>query len=404
MNKCFQQLKQMVYERLDVGCDISDEQINQVIDECIYEKSQGILLSIAQKEQLKQQLFNAIRKLDILEELLADPDITEIMINGYQNIFIEKNGHIKKWNKEFDSPSRLEDIAQKIAGISNRLVNESNPIVDTRLADGSRVNIVLPPVALNGPVITIRKFYKTPLTIEKLIEINALTLEAAEFLEKAVRARYNIFISGGTGSGKTTFLNALSNYIPKDERIITIEDSAELQIQGVANLVCLESRNANMEGENAVSIRDLIRTSLRMRPDRIIVGEVRGAEALDMVQAMSTGHDGSMSTGHGNSPKDMMSRITTMVLMGIDMPVSAIEQQLSSAIDIIVHLGRMRDKTRKVLEIDEVMEYGARGIQLNPLFRFVEENHETEKVQGSLQRLSNIFIRDEKMAAAGISI
>lgn len=387
-----------------MGCDISDEQINQVIDECIYEKSQGILLSIAQKEQLKQQLFNAIRKLDILEELLADPDITEIMINGYQNIFIEKNGHIKKWNKEFDSPSRLEDIAQKIAGISNRLVNESNPIVDTRLADGSRVNIVLPPVALNGPVITIRKFYKTPLTIEKLIEINALTLEAAEFLEKAVRARYNIFISGGTGSGKTTFLNALSNYIPKDERIITIEDSAELQIQGVANLVCLESRNANMEGENAVSIRDLIRTSLRMRPDRIIVGEVRGAEALDMVQAMSTGHDGSMSTGHGNSPKDMMSRITTMVLMGIDMPVSAIEQQLSSAIDIIVHLGRMRDKTRKVLEIDEVMEYGAGGIQLNPLFRFVEENHETEKVQGSLQRLSNIFIRDEKMAAAGISI
>lgn len=407
MNELFSNLKEAVYENLDVGSDVSDEQLLTVIDSCIQEKSRECLLSIFQKEQLKKQLYNAIRKLDVLQELLEEPSITEIMINGYRDIFIEKNGYIERSDKCFESVSRLEDVAQRIAALSNRLVNESNPIVDTRLEDGSRVNIVLPPIALNnGPVITIRKFYKKPLTIEKLISADAISEEAAEFLRKAVQARYNIFISGGTGSGKTTFLNALSNYIPKDERIITIEDSAELQIQGLKNLVQLEARNANLEGANAVTIRELIKSSLRMRPDRIIVGEIRGEEALDMLQAMNTGHDGSLSTGHGNSPKDMLDRITTMVLMGMDMPVEAIERQISSAIDLIVHLGRLRDKSRKVLEIDEVLEYTKDGITLNPLFKFVEERVDEEKkkgmVYGRMQKLDSRLIHTDKMQYAGI--
>lgn len=407
MNELFSDLKEAVYENLDVGSDVSDEQLLTVIDSCIQEKSRECLLSICRKEQLKKQLYNAIRKLDVLQELLEEPSITEIMINGYRDIFIEKNGHIERSDKCFESVSRLEDVAQRIAALSNRLVNESNPIVDTRLEDGSRVNIVLPPIALNsGPVITIRKFYKNPLTIDKLISAGAISEEAAEFLRKAVQARYNIFISGGTGSGKTTFLNALSNYIPKDERIITIEDSAELQIQGLDNLVQLEARNANLEGANAVTIRELIKSSLRMRPDRIIVGEIRGEEALDMLQAMNTGHDGSLSTGHGNSPKDMLDRITTMVLMGMDMPVAAIERQISSAIDLIVHLGRLRDKSRKVLEIDEVLEYTNDGITLNPLFKFVEERADEEKkkgmVCGRMQKLDSKLIHTDKMQYAGI--
>ncbi|MDO5402786.1 MAG: CpaF family protein [Eubacteriales bacterium] len=405
MEKEFNELKEDVYTRLDMDCDISESQLNNIIEECIYEKSRLSLMSIHQKEQLKKQLYNSIKRFDILQELLEDEAITEIMINGYKDIFIEKNGHIEKWNKCFDSILRLEDIAQRIAALSNRLVNEASPIVDTRLDDGSRVNIVLPPIALNeGPVITIRKFYKNPITIQKLIAMGSISRQAADFLMKAVRARYNIFISGGTGSGKTTFLNALSDYIPKDERIITIEDSAELQIHGMNNLVRLEARNSNQEGMNGIAIRELIKSSLRMRPDRIIVGEIRGVEALDMLQAMNTGHDGSISTGHGNSPKDMLSRITTMVLMGVDMPVKAIEQQIASAIDIVVHLGRLRDKTRRVLEIDEIAAYEKEGIVLNTLFKFAEEGtDEAGKVYGSLKKMEGRLVNTDKMHYAGIT-
>lgn len=403
MDTMFLDLKQNVYDELETGCDISDEQLNEIIDQCIREKSKNTLLSIFQKEKLKKQLYNAIRKLDILQELLEDVTITEIMINGYTDIFVEREGYVIRLNQQFENRQRLEDIAQRIAAVSNKLINESNPIVDTRLEDGSRVNIVLPPVAINGPIITIRKFYQNPLTIERLIAMQAVSKEAAVFLMKAVQARYNIFISGGTGSGKTTFLNALSDYIPKDQRIITIEDSAELQINGISNIVRLEARNANMEGENRVTIRDLIKTSLRMRPDRIIVGEIRGEEAVDMLQAMSTGHDGSLSTGHANSPKDMLARIETMVLMGIDMPITAIDRQIASAIDIIVHLGRLRDKSRKVLEIDEITGCTREEIILNPLFRFMEdENSELGKVTGTLKRLDTELIHTDKMHAYGI--
>lgn len=290
MNDEFLELKEEIYSRLDIGTEISDEQLYAVVDECIFEKSRSRVIAISKREKLRARLFNAIKKLDILQELLEDDDITEIMINGCNDIFVEKNGRITRCDIVFESRERLTEVAQKIAAMSNRIVNEARPIVDTRLEDGSRVNIVLPPAAIDGPVITIRKFYDEPLTIEKLISINSISKEAAEFLKKAVEARYNIFISGGTGSGKTTFLNALSNFIPKDERVITIEDSAELQIKGVNNLVRLEARNANAQGENEITIRDLIKSSLRMRPDRIIVGEVRGAEAIDMLQAMNTGH------------------------------------------------------------------------------------------------------------------
>lgn len=382
--------------------DIEDEQLKGIIGECVQEESGLYMISIREKEALEETLFNAIRKLDVLQELLEDETITEIMINGQKDIFLERDGKITKWDKSFDSERRLEDIAQKIAALSNKIVNASLPIADTRLADGSRVSIVLPPVALNGPVITIRKFYREPLTMKRLIELGSITDEAAEFLKCAVTAKYNIFISGGTGSGKTTFLNALSGFIPKDERVITIEDSAELQIEQVENLVRLEAKDANIEGKNAVKIRDLIRASLRMRPDRIIVGEVRGEETLDMVQAMSTGHDGSLSTGHGNSPKDMLARLETMILMGIDMPSAAIRQQLSSAIDIIVHLGRLRDKTRRVLQIAEIKGIERGDIELNTLFEFKECGEEDGKVKGKLVCSGKSLINREKMYAAGI--
>ena len=332
---------------------------------------------------------------------MDDDSITEVMINGPSHIFYEKAGRIYQWDKKFVKEDRLYDIAQQIAARSNRIVNESVPILDTRLSNGSRVNIVLPPVALDGPVITIRKFYQSPITIEKLIQYQSITKEAAEFLEKAVRARYNIFISGGTGSGKTTFLNALSNYIPCDERVITIEDSAELQIQSVRNLVRLETKNANVEGENAISIRDLIKSSLRMRPDRIVVGEVRGAEAIDMITAMLTGHDGSLSTGHSNSPRDMLTRIETMIMMGMDIPLMAIKNQIASAIDIIVHLGRLRDKSRRVLYIEEVDRIVNGEIQLNSLYEFVQRGEEDGKIIGELVR-KNELIHVNKMKGAGL--
>lgn len=377
--------------------DITDVALKQVIGECVQEESGLYMISIRQKEELEESVFNAIRRLDVLQELLEDDTITEIMINGKDDIFLERNGHITKWDKSFENEERLEDIAQKIASLSNKIVNISSPIADTRLEDGSRVSIVLPPVALNGPVITIRKFYKDALTMEKLIETGSLTQEAADFLKMAVKSKYNIFISGGTGSGKTTFLNALSEFIDNDERVITIEDAAELQINHVKNLVRLESRDANIEGKNEVTIRNLIRASLRMRPDRIIVGEVRGKETLDMVQAMSTGHDGSLSTGHGNSPKDMMTRLETMILMGIDMPVAAIRQQLTSAIDIIIHLGRLRDKTRRVLQIAEVVGVSRGEVKFNKLFEFAENAESNGRVLGELKATGNKLVNTQKM-------
>ena len=381
--------------------DITDVALKQVIGECVQEESGHYMISIRQKEELEESVFNAIRRLDVLQELLEDDTITEIMINGKDDIFLERNGHITKWDKSFENEERLEDIAQKIASLSNKIVNISSPIADTRLEDGSRVSIVLPPVALNGPVITIRKFYKDALTMEKLIETGSLTQEAADFLKMAVKSKYNIFISGGTGSGKTTFLNALSEFIDNDERVITIEDAAELQINHVKNLVRLEARDANIEGKNEVTIRDLIRASLRMRPDRIIVGEVRGKETLDMVQAMSTGHDGSLSTGHGNSPKDMMTRLETMILMGIDMPVAAIRQQLTSAIDIIIHLGRLRDKTRRVLQIAEVVGVSRGEVKFNKLFEFAENAESNGLVLGELKATGNKLVNTQKMYFAG---
>lgn len=397
-------IRNMVYRCIDDNNECDDESLLRVIDKCISDYNNGSIISIEERERLLYDIFNSIRKMGILQELLDDDTITEIMVNGSENIFIEQNGHLKKWDKHFKDKDGLDHIARKIAALSDRIVNESVPIADTRLKDGSRVNIVLPPIALDGPVITIRKFYDRPLTIERLIKLGSVTKEAADFLQKAVKARYNIFISGGTGSGKTTFLNALSNYIPSDERVITIEDSAELQIKNVSNLVRLEARNANVEGKNEITIRDLIKSSLRMRPDRIIVGEVRGAEAIDMLQAMNTGHSGSLSTGHSNSAKDMLTRIETMVIMGMDIPVMAVKQQIESAIDIIVHLSRMRDKTRKVVEISEVAGIKDGQICLNTLYAFEEDKEdENGKVLGSLKRSGNTLIRDYKMRSAGIT-
>ena len=397
-----QKLREHILAEIDLTREMSDTEIRAIVSEkcSIYGKQK--FLKLSEQEALEQYLFHSLRKLDVLQELLDDPEITEIMVNGSDSIFIERNGHMEKWDKKFESVERLSDVAQRIAAMSNRMVNEASPVADTRLSDGSRVSIVLPPVAINGPVITIRKFYDTPLTIERLIELESITAEAAEFLSRLVKSRYNIFISGGTGSGKTTFLNVLSDYIPEDERIVTIEDSAELQLHNVSNLVRLEARMANLEGCNAVGIRDLIKASLRMRPDRIVVGEVRGAEAIDMLQAMNTGHDGSLSTGHANSPKDMMTRLETMVLMGMEMPVTAIRSQISSAIDIVVHLARLRDKSRKVVQIAEVGDYIGGEVALIPLYKFVETGQDKNgKVFGKLVRQENSLIRTEKLKAAG---
>ena len=386
-----------------------------MIYEVLQEVSQEEYLPLDQKTMLGKELFNAFRKLDLLQEFLEDDDITEIMINGTQNIFIEKAGRISQSDKRFLSADKLEDVIQQIVAGSNRLVNEASPIVDARLADGSRVNVVLPPVALNGPIVTIRKFAKEVITMNKLMEWQSINSEVSGFLASLVAAGYNIFISGGTGSGKTTFLNALSQYIPKNERIITIEDNAELQIQNIKNLVRLEARNANVEGTGEVTIRDLIKSALRMRPDRIIVGEVRSAEAIDMLQALNTGHDGSLSTGHANSPKDMISRLETMVLMGMDLPLPAIERQIASGLDIIVHLGRLRDKSRKVLEVTEVLGYWDGQIHLQTIYRYEEIRKEDEnvtenekkdqenKVHGEWEKVAELFHR-EKLVAAGYYI
>lgn len=361
-------------------------------------------LSYKKKIVLAETIFESIRGLGILGRVISDKSVTEVMINGYDNIFVERAGRLEKLNEHFESKENLKNVITRFVQDMGRSVNESNPIVDSRLADGSRVNVVLDPIALDGPIVTIRRFPEEGMTIDKLISYGSITREVATFLEKLVEAKYNIFISGGTGSGKTTFLNALSNYIPKDERVITIEDSAELQIKNVPNLVRLETRNANSAGVGGITIRDLIKSSLRMRPERIVVGEVRGAEALDMLQAMNTGHDGSLSTGHANSAKDMLSRLETMVLSGAaGVPLEAIRQQIASALDIIVHLSRMRDKSRKVLEITEVVGLEGNEIVLNPIFRFEEDEKSTvRKVSGSLNRTKNRLIHPDKFISAGI--
>lgn len=396
------ELKKQLFDSAEV-VKLSDDELYARIEELVAQRAGGGYISIQDRVEAAAKTFQSIRGLGLLDELLKDDSVTEIMINGPDCIFIERDGRVSRLEKKFESERRLEDIIQRVVGQAGREVNQANPIVDTRLADGSRVNVVLPPVSLVGPVVTIRKFSKTPMTIEKLIQYGSLTREIAEKLEMLVRAKYNIFISGGTGSGKTTFLNALSNFIPKDERIITIEDSAELQIVGIENLVAMESRNANTSGVGAITIRDLIKSSLRMRPERIIVGEVRGREALDMLQAMNTGHDGSLSTGHANSTRDMLSRLETMVLQGSDMPLPAIRQQIGSAIDIIVHLGRMRDHSRKTLEISEVLGVENGEIQLNPLYRFEEDEESTlERVSGGLKRTANPMRNVQKLRMKGI--
>ena len=351
------ELKKYVTENIPLS-KMSDEDLEDKIEEVVIQRLGNQYCSIDQRVSIVQQIYSSIRGFGLLDSIINDDTITEVMINGPENVFIEQNGRLFKLDKQFESQRRLEDIIQRIVGLAGREVNQANPICDTRLPDGSRVNVVLPPIALCGPTVTIRKFSKTPMTIEKLIEYGSITQEIADKLQLLVKAKYNIFISGGTGSGKTTFLNALSNYIPKDERVITIEDSAELQIEGIENLVSLETRNANTSGAGQITIRDLIKSSLRMRPERIIVGEVRGGEALDMLQAMNTGHDGSLSTGHANSTQDMLSRLETMVLQGAaGLPLEAIRQQIASAVDIIIHLSRLRDKSRKTMEICEVVGY-----------------------------------------------
>lgn len=387
-------IREKVISTIDMTREPQEQELHEIIDRIMEEELKEKYLTIKERIKIHKEVFNSIKGLGILEDLLEMDEVTEIMINGRNHIFIEKAGRIIPYDDSIESEERLQDIIQQIVAKTNRRVNESNPIVDTRLEDGSRVNVVLPPVALDGAVITIRKFAKEKITINQLIKWGTLTREVSNLLEKLVVAGYNIFVSGGTGSGKTTFLNVLSNFIPNDQRVVTIEDSAELQLKSVDNIVRLEARQANSQGENEITIRDLIKTSLRMRPDRIIVGEVRGAEALDMVQSLNTGHDGSMSTGHGNSPKDMLARLETMVLMGADIPLNAIRSQLAAGIDIMVHLARMPDKTRKVIEINEIQEFKDNQIILNKLYCM--ENGKLKKV-GTLK---NIF----KLQSYGLSV
>lgn len=397
-----QMLREQILSEIDLSRDVEDEEIKELIRKHCGRYAKEHALTLRKREELEQFLFHALRKLDVLQELLEDTEITEIMVNGANHIFYEKNGHLFKYEKTFTSKEKLEDIIQQIAGSNNRMINLSNPIVDARLQDGSRVNIVLEPISIDGPAISIRKFPKRPYEMCDLVRMEAISGGAAEFLECLVRARYNIFVSGGTGSGKTTFLNALSQFIPKEERIITIEDSAELQLIEKPNLVRLETRNANTEGVQAISIRDLIRAALRMRPSMIVVGECRGGEALDVLQAMNTGHDGSLSTGHANSCKDMISRLETMVLMGgVELPVPAIRSQIASGIDVFVHLGRLRDKSRKVLSITEVSGFENGEILLNEIYLFQEQEEIDGRIQGELKRVGELQHK-EKLKNAGI--
>ena len=407
-----QQLQETVRQRMAMSSELSDAQIGELIDSVIMEKSREVYMSAVTKLTLRQELFNAIRRLDLLQELIDDKTVTEIMVNGADAIFYERDGRIYTWDRHFESREKLEDVIQQIVLRSNRQVNESIPIVDARLKDGSRVNVVLDPVALNGPILTIRKFPEEAITMEDLIRWESISQEAAEYLKVLVKAGYNIFISGATSTGKTTFLNVLADYIPKTERVITIEDSAELQIHGIENLVRMEVRQADGDGVSNVTLRDLIRTSLRMRPDRIIVGEVRGEEALDMIQSMNTGHDGSLSTGHANSPQDMLSRLETMALFASDIPIQAIRKQIASSIDIIVQLERLRDRSRRVTAIAEVLDCTEDAYILNPIFEFHEQDNLVmesssygdipERVVGQLVRTGYHLMHRRKLHAAAL--
>ena len=405
MTKVIMEIQEVILQKLDINSSISDQTILSLIEESVLRFAHTVYLSMDEKKEVIQRTFYAIRKLDVLQEILEDQEITEIMVNGPDQIFIEKQGRLEPYPKKFLSKEKLEDVIQQIVGKVNRTVNESSPIVDVRLQDGSRVNVVLPPVSINGPIVTIRKFPADPITMEYLVSIQSITMQSAEFLKKLVQAKYNIFISGGTGSGKTTFLNALSAYIPKEERIITIEDSAELQIQNIPNLVRLEVRNANLEGKNEVTIRDLIRSALRMRPDRIILGEVRDAAAYDLLSVMNTGHDGSLSTGHANSPNDMLKRLEALVLTAVDITLLAVRSQIASAIDIVVQLGRLRDRSRKVLEIDEMIGMDGTEIIMKPLYCFKEQGEDEKgNVIGQLAATPNALYHIQKLKAAGMEL
>ena len=398
-------LRERIMSRIDFSRKVEDKEVLDLIDDHITSSVPAMLenLSVEEKKKLRQDLFHSIRRLDVLQELVEDPQITEIMVNGPNSIFIEKAGELRPCKAVFSSMGKLEDVIQQIVGESNRVVNTSSPIVDCRLANGDRVNVVLHPVAVNGPILTIRRFPQKPITMEDLLHFGSISEEVSAFLAKCVKAGLNIFISGGTGSGKTTFLNVMSDCIGTEERVITIEDNAELQIRHVPNLVQLEARNANVEGCRPITIRDLIKSSLRMRPDRIIVGEVRGPEAIDMIQVRNTGHDGSMSTGHANSAADMLSRLETMILMGMELPISAVRGQLSSGIDMIVHLGRLRDRSRKLLEVVEVTGMEEGQIKLSALYRFRETGEKDGRIIGCWEKENEITHRF-KFERAGISV
>ncbi len=392
------QLKAEIMQGFSYEHQMSDEEISQVIDEKIQEKADVMELTLGDRLRLQKELFDSFRRLDILQELVDDSRITEIMVNGPEDVFVEMGGKIRRWEKAFESREQLLDLIQQIVSRVNRIVNTSSPIADARLPDGSRVHVVLEPIALNGPILTIRKFPE-PMTMERLLAFGSISKEAAQLLKVLTAARYNIFVSGGTGAGKTSFLNALSEFIPPQERVITIEDSAELKLSHIDNLVSLETRNANAEGEGAIEISNLIRAALRMRPDRIVVGEVRGKEAFDMLQAMNTGHDGSFSTGHANSVSDMLLRLETMVLMAADLPLEAIRRQITSAVDIMVHVARLRDRSRKVVAIEEVDRFEDGEIILNPLYTF-EETGNGDRVEGVLKKIGTIKHK-EKLRLSG---
>ena len=394
-------LRDKVLSMIDMSKEVTDEDVGRIIDQCLIEETQNVYIPLKEKLDIKQELFNNFRRLDVLTEFLEEEDVSEIMVNGFQNIYVERRGSLYKTDKQFESEEKLNSVVQQIVADCNRRINDASPIVDARLRDGSRVNIVIPPVSLEGPVITIRRFPKSVIDMKRLVKLGSIPPYMIGVFDALIKSRYNIFISGGTGSGKTTFLNALSDFIPKDERIITIEDSAELQIQGVSNLVRMEARNANVEGKNSISIRELIKTSLRMRPDRIIVGEVRDEAAIDMLTAMNTGHDGSISTGHANSAKDMVSRLETMVLSGMDIPLLAVRKQISSAVDIIVHLGRLKDKSRKVLNISEVIGVRDGEVVLNTLFEYVSDEEKVNQNKGVLRKVNDL-ININKLTSYGM--
>ena len=408
MNKAYlrarEEIRGSIMSKIDFSREVPDSEVLDLIDRHLtLSGSDSLLLTLEEKKRLRQDLFHSIRRMDVLQDLMEDPEVTEIMVNGPDNIFIEKAGRLFRYPGNFSSAQKLDDVIQQIVGASNRVVNTSSPIVDCRLSNGDRVNVVLNPIAVNGPILTIRRFPQNPITMDDLLRFGSIPEDIAQFLGKCVRAGLNIFISGGTGSGKTTFLNVLSDCIDPGERVITIEDNAELQIRHVPNLVQMEARNANVEGCRPISIRELIKASLRMRPDRIVVGEVRGAEAIDMIQAMNTGHDGSMSTGHANSAQDMLARLETMILMGMDLPVSAIRGQLASGIDLIVHLGRLRDRSRKLLEVAEVLGIEEGQIRLSTLYRFKETGEQNGKIIGVWEKEEEILHRF-KFNMAGIDL